>query len=274
VRNATDELHQFHIHQMDFQVTQMNGKPVEFTGHRDNIVVPIRGEVKLIMPFTDPVMVGNFVYHCHIVEHEDGGMMAIIQVYDPKAPDAVPPPWEHVVAPPANVAAKGGPIHLMDHDGNAWRSEDAPVPLLLVSFGYTHCASACPRTQVLLAQSLELLADDAGSVQPLVVTIDPERDTPTVMNEYLAATGGTLVGLTGSTDEIARVARDFGVAYAPLPRRPDGSYGMSHSTDIFLATRSGIIIERFDLLTPPETIAEKVREALKSTAQIAKGGDQ
>ncbi|HMB75910.1 MAG TPA: multicopper oxidase family protein [Kiloniellaceae bacterium] len=84
IRNASDELHVFHIHQLDFQVTEVNGEPVEFTGHQDTVNTPINGEVKVLIPFTDPVVLGKFVYHCHIMEHEDAGMMAVIQVSDDK----------------------------------------------------------------------------------------------------------------------------------------------------------------------------------------------
>ena len=94
VRNASQELHVFHIHQVPFQVVSINGRPQPFVGLRDTIDVPIHGEVKIRMAFTDPRIVGRFMYHCHILEHEDKGMMAMIEVYDPKqdkTPDAKMP---------------------------------------------------------------------------------------------------------------------------------------------------------------------------------------
>lgn len=84
VRNSSQELHVFHIHQVPFQVVSINGRPVPFNGLRDTIDVPIHGEVKIRLAFTDPVIVGRFMYHCHILEHEDKGMMATIEVFDPK----------------------------------------------------------------------------------------------------------------------------------------------------------------------------------------------
>ena len=84
IRNASDELHTFHIHQVAFQVISQNGKPVPFDGLVDTVNVPIHGEVKVRIAFTDPVIVGRFMFHCHILEHEDKGMMAQIEVYDPK----------------------------------------------------------------------------------------------------------------------------------------------------------------------------------------------
>jgi len=82
--NPSGELHQFHIHQTDFQVVAFNGKPVPFYGYRDNIYIPTSGSVTVRIPFTDPIILGKFVYHCHILEHEDGGMMSVIQVVKPE----------------------------------------------------------------------------------------------------------------------------------------------------------------------------------------------
>lgn len=89
VNNATAELHVFHIHQTDFQVVEINGVPQDFLGHQDSINVPYQeaggppGSVKLLIDFRNPDIVGKFVYHCHILEHEDGGMMAIAEVVNP-----------------------------------------------------------------------------------------------------------------------------------------------------------------------------------------------
>ncbi len=84
IRNASDELHIFHIHQVAFQVLSVNGQAVPFDGLVDTVNVPIHGEVKVRLAFTDPTIVGRFMFHCHILEHEDKGMMAQIEVYDPK----------------------------------------------------------------------------------------------------------------------------------------------------------------------------------------------
>ena len=92
IQNTAQEAHVFHIHQLDFQVTEINGEPVPFIGYNDVVTLPAAsstGEpsvVKMLIPFTDPVIVGKFVYHCHIIQHEDQGMMSNILVIDPKAP--------------------------------------------------------------------------------------------------------------------------------------------------------------------------------------------
>jgi suppressor of ftsI len=80
IRNSADELHSFHIHQGPFQLTEINGVPQPADDRRDIVDVPVKGEVKVIIPFTNPEIVGRFVYHCHILSHEDRGMMATIEV--------------------------------------------------------------------------------------------------------------------------------------------------------------------------------------------------
>jgi FtsP/CotA-like multicopper oxidase with cupredoxin domain len=80
VRNEANELHTFHIHQGPYQLVEINGVPQPPDDHRDIVDVPIKGEVKVIIPFTQPTKVGRFVYHCHILSHEDKGMMATIEV--------------------------------------------------------------------------------------------------------------------------------------------------------------------------------------------------
>lgn len=83
IENVSDQEHVFHIHQLDFQVIEVNGQPSAFIGRQDVVNLPVQSTVKILVPFTNPVIVGKFVYHCHIVSHEDKGMMAVIEVVDP-----------------------------------------------------------------------------------------------------------------------------------------------------------------------------------------------
>ena len=101
VRNTSTELHVFHIHQTYFEVVAIDGMPQPFTGYQDTVTLPaatrragivVPSEVKMIIPFTDPEIVGKFVYHCHIAQHADQGMMANIEVVAPAASPAVQSP--------------------------------------------------------------------------------------------------------------------------------------------------------------------------------------
>lgn len=92
IQNTAQEAHVFHIHQLDFQVTHVNGVAQPFNGYNDVVTLPAAASeakpsvVTILIPFTDPVILGKFVYHCHIIQHEDQGMMSVIQVIDPSKP--------------------------------------------------------------------------------------------------------------------------------------------------------------------------------------------
>ncbi len=94
IRNSSDELHIFHLHQAPFQVLEVNGVAQPPSGLVDTVTLPIRGVVKIKVAFTDPKIVGRFMFHCHILEHEDKGMMQQIEVYDPHAPPTAGDPMD------------------------------------------------------------------------------------------------------------------------------------------------------------------------------------
>jgi FtsP/CotA-like multicopper oxidase with cupredoxin domain len=83
ITNTSLDFHEFHIHQLGFQVTEINGAPQPFSGFVDDAKVPEKGEIKVLIPFTDPIMIGHIMYHCHVLKHEDAGMMAMLEVYQP-----------------------------------------------------------------------------------------------------------------------------------------------------------------------------------------------
>ncbi len=89
IKNDSDELHVFHIHQVNFQVMKINGQPQSFNGAVDTVSIAPDQSVTLRIAFTEPEIVGRFMYHCHVLEHEDGGMMAQIEVYDPHRPKQI-----------------------------------------------------------------------------------------------------------------------------------------------------------------------------------------
>jgi FtsP/CotA-like multicopper oxidase with cupredoxin domain len=83
IKNTSLDFHEFHIHQLGFQVIEINGVAQPFSGFVDDARVPEKGEIKVLIPFVDPIMVGHIMYHCHVLKHEDAGMMAMLEVYQP-----------------------------------------------------------------------------------------------------------------------------------------------------------------------------------------------
>ena len=271
LRNSTDELHVFHFHQSDFQVVKINGKPVAFDTHRDNINLPVRGEVEVIIPFDMPCQVGDYVFHCHILCHEDGGMMQKVRCYDPSKP--MPPirPGDgygpiadegHKTVQAANPNAVGGPFALKDADGKAFTQDALSDGLALMTFGYTECTGACPRTLAAFSAVDDDLdqSKDRPPLRYVFVSVDPSRDQGQRLKDYQAAAPVPLVALTGTPEEVAKAAATFGVAYEPQSKRPDGSYSVRHSTDVYLVGPGGRIFRRFALNTDPKVIAQAVRE--------------
>jgi protein SCO1/2 len=153
----------------------------------------------------------------------------------------------------------GGPFALTDHTGRRVTEADYADRYLLVFFGYTWCPDICPTTLNAVALAMQALGDRAGRVQPLFITIDPERDTPAVLAEYVALFDAGIVGLSGTPEEIAAVAKAYRVHYrkAPVEGDPD-NYLMDHSTILYLMAPGGGFLDIFDHDDPPDAIAAEI----------------
>ncbi|MGX1501062.1 protein SCO1/2 [Labrenzia sp. MBR-25] len=129
---------------------------------------------------------------------------------------------------------------LTDHNGNPVTEADFLRRWQLVFFGFTHCPDVCPTTLAYMANVLDRLGGEIESVAPIFITVDPLRDTPKVMAEYVRAFHPKLVGLTGSEVEVAAAAQSFRVYYEKMEEEtaPDG-YLMAHSGHIYLMTPEG-----------------------------------
>ncbi len=135
----------------------------------------------------------------------------------------------------------------------------------LITFGYTHCPDICPTTLAEMVQILNLLGDDAERVQPVFVTVDPKRDTPRHLGEYVGWFHPRMIGLTGSEALVARAAANFKVRYRKVhePGDPPDKYAMDHSAGIYLMGPDGRFLEKFAYAAEPADMAERVRARLK-----------
>ena len=133
----------------------------------------------------------------------------------------------------------------------------------LVFFGFTHCPDICPTTLAEVATVIDGLGDVARNVQPLFISVDPERDSPSAMAEYVTAFHPALVGLTGEPGAVAKAARAFSAYYEMQPERgaPDG-YTMSHSSALYLLDPKGRFVRLFAYGTPAPEIIEDLKERL------------
>lgn len=136
-------------------------------------------------------------------------------------------------APPLQGASMGGPFTLTDQEGRRVSERDFAGKYRLVYFGFTFCPDVCPVDMATLAAGLRRFeasdAARAARVQPIFITVDPARDTPAVLRQFVAAFHPRFVGLTGSEAEIAQVARSHRIFYERAPPGPGGGYNVNHS---------------------------------------------
>jgi suppressor of ftsI len=191
VLNATQELHVFHIHQTDFQVVEINGVPQPFVGHQDNVNVPFQaddsappGQAKILIDFRNPIILGKFVYHCHILEHEDGGMMATAEVV-PKTMGASARALFARVGEVFETVLRGNANAARARDSDLDASARADRTLEAVQAG-SFCA---PRTN-----------------GPVTVTASAQPGKPVASPQVAAATGTKRAAPTAKRNSATRVS--------------------------------------------------------------------
>ncbi len=139
--------------------------------------------------------------------------------------------------------AVGGAFTLENSNGQTVTDRTFRGKYMLVYFGYTYCPDVCPTTLNAVADALDRLGKKADELAPIFITVDPKRDTPSVMKEYTAAFTPRLIGLTGSDAEIAAVAKEYHVYYAENRTGPGpNDYSMDHSSILYLMGPDGRFI--------------------------------
>jgi cytochrome oxidase Cu insertion factor (SCO1/SenC/PrrC family) len=152
----------------------------------------------------------------------------------------------------------GGPFTLTDQNGRERSDRDFRGKLMIVYFGYTFCPDVCPADLMAITQALDALGPAADGIQPIFITVDPERDSK-VLAAYVSAFHKSLIGLTGSREEIRKVANAYKAFYAKVPGEHDGEYTIDHTGIIYLMGRDGEYLG----FMPPQTGPEKLTEVLR-----------
>jgi protein SCO1/2 len=150
-------------------------------------------------------------------------------------------------------ATVGGPFTLTDTQGHRRTLEDFRGRVVLLYFGYSYCPDVCPTDLMQIADVLVQLGPKADQVQPLFITFDPERDTPKHLHSYLKDFDPRIIGLTGTPEELARVAELWRVYYAKVPMG-GGDYLIDHSAYTFVIDQQG----RYSGVFPPGTEAQRM----------------
>jgi protein SCO1/2 len=167
-----------------------------------------------------------------------------------------------VAGPPApQAAAIGGPFRLIDQDGKTVTEQDFKGRPSLVFFGFTHCPDICPTTLFDVSEIIRSLGPDAARVNALFITVDPERDTPQAMKDYLSSFDPRLSGLTGDDASIAAVAKAYRAYYKKVPLE-DGGYTMDHLAIVYLMDKQGRFVAPFSLKRTKDAAAAELRKYL------------
>ena len=152
----------------------------------------------------------------------------------------------------------GGPFTLTDQNGQKRSDSEFRGKLMIVYFGYTFCPDVCPADLMAITQALDALGAAAEGVQPVFITVDPESDT-TLLKDYVAAFHPSLIGLTGSAEEIRKVANSYKAYYRQVPGERKGEYSIDHAGILYLMGRNG----KYLGFLPPQTAPEKLTEVLR-----------
>ena len=156
-------------------------------------------------------------------------------------------------------SAIGGPFDLVDQNGKRVSDTDLRGTWLLVYFGYTHCPDACPAALNNIALTLRALgAARRAAIRPVFITIDPARDTPAVIKEYVASFDAPILALTGTAAQVAQAAKAYRVYYAQRAE-PGGNYSLDHTSVIYVIDPKG----RFAASLPSEATPAQMAERLK-----------
>lgn len=158
--------------------------------------------------------------------------------------------------------AAGFDFSLTDHNGNQFRLSDHRGKVILLFFGYTSCTEACPVILARINNVFKQLGSDRDKALAVFISVDPQRDTPEVLRDYVKYFSSRTVALTGKKEEIDAVVKQYGARYEIEKSDSALGYHISHTTDIFLIDQQGALRSRFKHTDTPTSITEGVRNLL------------
>jgi len=163
----------------------------------------------------------------------------------------------------AGVASIGGDFQLMDQTGKTRSNKDFHGKFLMVYFGYRYCPDICPTALTTMTEVLNELGPKAKHIQPLFITIDPERDTAPELGEYIQNFHPSFLALTGNAEQIESARKAYKV-FAQKAEQVEGTdnYVMDHSSIIYVMDRQGRLVSHFNHSTPSEYIVTALRKYL------------
>jgi cytochrome oxidase Cu insertion factor (SCO1/SenC/PrrC family) len=160
------------------------------------------------------------------------------------------------------AAGIGGPFSLIDQNGAPKTDKDFRGKVMLIYFGYTYCPDACPTTLAALSQMLDLLGNKASELQPIFISVDPARDTPSQLKSYAANFHPGILYLTGAPDELKKAESEYRIYVAKVPQAGSDDYLIDHSSIIYLMGTDGRYLGEMPAGLPPKVMASTVQPYL------------
>lgn len=158
----------------------------------------------------------------------------------------------------------GSDMAIPDTSGQLRTIKDYRGKVVVVFFGFTQCPDVCPTALAELAHTMDLLEEDADDVQVLLISVDPERDTPEILSQYMASFNPSFVGLRGDEQQLNQAAQSFKAYYAKAPGPNPDDYTMDHSASFYVFDKKGEVRILLSGDSPAEEIADDIRLLLKS----------
>jgi protein SCO1/2 len=157
------------------------------------------------------------------------------------------------------AAAIGGPFQLIDQNDRQFGDKDLRGKSFLVFFGFTHCPDICPATLFEISEIMRRLGSDAGRTAAAFITVDPERDTPAALKDYMSSFDPHVRGLTGDPAAVAAVAKAYRVYYKKVPLE-NGDYTMDHTAIVYLMDKDGRFVAPFNMKRSADVAAADLRK--------------
>ena len=210
-------------------------------------ILPKLSEKIVVTAFVGAVSLGSFSFHAHS-QHVHSDIPASVDNAHALHADNIEAGQPSFASPLSDIIVD---FELVDRHGNLVSSEDFLGEHLLLGFGFTHCPDVCPMMALNMGIALR---DTEVKAKGIFVSIDTERDTPTITDEYVSRFGDDLIGLGGSIDQINAVANNFKVSYAIT--KTQNNYIVQHTSNVFLIDPLGKLIDVYTFSTPAETLVE------------------
>ena len=171
------------------------------------------------------------------------------------------------VASSQGGGAIGGAFELVDQDGAPFTQASLNGQFSLIYFGFTYCPDICPLTLQTLGKAMDVLGDDRQSVQTILISVDPERDTAEALKTYIASNGfpDDLIGLTGTPEQISAAAKAYKVYYAKVETQGASEYLIDHTGIVYLMDKRGEFAAAFSHTASPDEIAGKIQDLIASS---------